>query len=96
MSFKKVWVLLVRLLLKAEETISGSLNAFESALQNLLVGFGNADADMEQLSKNMVDAFQSVVKNITPVIENIVKALPIAIEALLDAFLIYYRHCLLR
>ena len=71
--------------LEAEETISGSLNAFESALQNLLVGFGNADADMEQLSKNMVDAFQSVVKNITPVIENIVKALPIAIEALLDA-----------
>jgi len=65
--------------LEAEETISGSLNAFESAFQNLLVGFGNADADMEQLSKNMVDTF------ITPVIENIVKALPIAIEALLDA-----------
>ncbi len=82
--------------LEAEETISGSLNAFESALQNLLVGFGNADADMEQLSKNMVDAFQSVVKNITPVIENIGRPCPSQLKHYWMRFLICYRHCLLR
>lgn len=32
---------------EAEHTISGSINSMQAALQNLMVGFGNADADME-------------------------------------------------
>lgn len=71
--------------LEAEHTISGSINSLQSAVSNLVVGFGNADADMAQLCNNVVDAFQDVMKNITPVIENIVKALPTAVEAMMVA-----------
>ena len=71
---------------EAEGTISGSINAMQAALQNMLVGFGDADADMELLCQNMVDALQNVIKNITPVIENMVKVLPTVTGALLDAF----------
>lgn len=71
--------------LEAENTISGSINSLQSAVSNLVVGFGNADADMAQLCENVVDAFGDVMKNITPIIENIVKALPIAVEAMMVA-----------
>lgn len=70
---------------EAEATISGSMNALKSAVSNLIVGFGDANADMELLCGNMVDAFKTVVANITPVIENIVAALPTALDALLTA-----------
>lgn len=70
---------------EAEATISGSVNALKSAVSNLIVGFGDADADMELLCNNMVDAFKTVVANITPVIENIVAALPTVLDALLTA-----------
>ena len=71
---------------EAENTISGSINSLQAALQNLLVGFGNADADMEMLCQNMVDALQNVIRNVPPVIENMVKVLPTVTDALLTAF----------
>lgn len=71
---------------EAENTISGSINSLQAALKNLLVGFGNADADMEMLCQNMVDALQNVIRNVTPVIENMVKVLPTVTDALLTAF----------
>ena len=68
---------------EAEHTIEGSMNSMKAAIDNLIVGFGNADADIEMLCNNVVDAFQDVLTNITPVIENIIKALPTALNALL-------------
>lgn len=70
---------------EAEGTISGSINALQAALQNMLVGFGDANADMDMLCQNMVDALQNVITNITPIIENMVKVLPTITGALLDA-----------
>ena len=70
---------------EAEATISGSMNALKSAVSNLIVGFGDANADMELLCGNMVDAFKTVVENITPVIENLIAALPTVLDALLTA-----------
>lgn len=69
---------------EAEHTIEGSMNSMKAAIDNLIVGFGNADADIEQLCNNVVDAFQDVLTNITPVIENIISALPTALNALLE------------
>ena len=69
---------------EAEHTIEGSMNAMKAAIDNLVVGFGNADADIEQLCSNVVDAFQDVLTNITPVIENIIAALPAALNALIS------------
>ena len=71
--------------LEAEETISGSLNMMGSAWSNLIVGFGNADADMGKLVGAVVGAFNTVVKNIVPVIENIAAALPMAFKEMLPA-----------
>lgn len=68
---------------EAEHTIEGSMNSMKAAIDNLIVGFGNADADIEQLCNNVVDAFQDVLTNITPVIENIISALPTALNALI-------------
>lgn len=70
---------------EAEATISGSMNALKSAVSNLIVGFGDANADMELMCGNMVDAFKTVVENITPVIENIIASLPTVLDALLTA-----------
>ena len=70
---------------EAEHTIAGSISSMQSAIQNLIVGFGRADADMTMLCNNVVDAFEDVVNNITPIIENIVAALPIVTGALLNA-----------
>lgn len=71
---------------EAENTISGSINSLQAALQNMLVGFGDANADMNMLCQNMVDALKNVIKNVTPVIENMVKVLPTVTDALLTAF----------
>lgn len=68
---------------EAEHTIEGSMNSMKAAIDNLIVGFGNADADIEQLCSNVVDAFQDVLTNITPVIENIISALPTALNTLI-------------
>ena len=70
---------------EAEATISGSVNALKSAVSNLIVGFGDADADMELLCSNMADAFKTVIANVAPVIGNIAAALPTALDALLTA-----------
>ena len=70
---------------EATETVSGSFGLMQAAAQSFVAGLGNADADMTNLTKNLVDAFQAVVKNITPVLQNLVKALPDALDALLQA-----------
>ena len=71
---------------EAEGTITGSINAMKSAWQNWLVGLGNPDADMRKLTENLVDGFQTVVKNIIPIIGNITEALPQAFSAIIPAF----------
>lgn len=70
---------------ESTQTITGSIGLLKAALSSFTAGLGNANADMTNLTGNLVDAFQAVVKNITPVIENIVKALPTAISGLLGA-----------
>ena len=69
---------------EAEHTIEGSMNSMKAAVANLVVGFGDADADIEQLCDNVANAFQDVLTNITPIIENIIAALPTALNALLE------------
>ena len=70
---------------EAEYTISGSISSMQAALQNLVVGFGDANADIGMLCGNVADAFKDVITNITPVIENIIKALPTALDAIIAA-----------
>lgn len=69
---------------ESSETITGSLGMLKAAFGSLMGGLGNVDADVENLTENLVDAFKAVVKNIVPVLGNIVSVLPTAIAAILD------------
>ncbi len=70
---------------ESTQTVTGSLGLLEAAFGSFTAGLGNADADMQNLTNNLVDAFQAVVTNIVPIIENIASALPTAFEAILGA-----------
>lgn len=70
---------------EAEATISGSIGMLKSSFQNLITGLGDADADIDKLCDNVVNSFNSVVKNITPVVRNLAKTVPNALEGILDA-----------
>ena len=72
---------------EAESTIEGSVNAMKAAFQNLIVGFGDSNADIGMLSKNLVDAFSTVATNIAPVLQNIAAALPTAFAGMLPAIM---------
>lgn len=66
-------------------TVTGSLGLLQAAVGSFTAGLGNADADMQNLTANMVDAFKSVITNITPIIENLTEALPDAFDAMIGA-----------
>ncbi|MEE3440551.1 phage tail protein, partial [Ruminococcus sp.] len=70
---------------EAEKTIQGSANAMKAAFENLITGFGNADADMKLLVQNLADSLNTVIKNVTPVLNNIVSVLPTVLDSLLGA-----------
>lgn len=56
---------------EAAGTIQGSVASMQGAWQNFLVGLADSDADLSQLSENLVSAIGQVAENITPIIENI-------------------------
>ena len=70
---------------ESTQTISGSIGLLGAALGSFVAGLGNADADMTNLTNNLVDAFQAVVTNVVPIIKNITEALPTAFDAILSA-----------
>ena len=61
---------------EAEGTISGSIAAFKASVSNLLAGMGDANADVGQLTDNMIAAFQTMADNIIPILQNIWDHLP--------------------
>lgn len=70
---------------EASTTISGSIGQLTAAVQTWVAGLGNSSADIDKLTKNILDAFQDVVKNVVPVVENIVKQLPVVVQAIIPA-----------
>lgn len=70
---------------EATETITGSLGLLQAALTSFTAGLGNAEADMQNLTQNLVDAFKTVVDNLVPVFGNIVAALPQVTDELAKA-----------
>lgn len=61
---------------EAADTIEGSINSMKASWQNFVAGLGDSNADISQLTGNLIQSATNVAKNITPVIQNIVKALP--------------------
>lgn len=65
---------------EASGTISGSIQTMKSAVDNFVTGVGSADADIDQLLGNIIDAFDDCVDNILPIVERIVDKVPQIIE----------------
>lgn len=61
---------------EAEGTISGSIAAFKASVSNLLAGMGDANADVDQLTDNVIAAFHTMADNIIPILQNIWDHLP--------------------
>lgn len=61
---------------EAEGTISGSIAAFKASVSNLLAGMGDANADVGQLTDNVVEAFKTMAGNVIPILQNIWDHLP--------------------
>lgn len=61
---------------EASSTISGSIATLKAAVENLALGFANADADVGELAKNATESFAQVAENVIPVIEQILESIP--------------------
>lgn len=61
---------------EASSTISGSIATLKAAVENLALGFANADADVGELTKNTTESFEQVAENVIPVIEQILESIP--------------------
>lgn len=75
---------------EAEATISGSMNALKSAVSNLIVGFGDANADMELLTavgELLPTLLESVTELFSQVLSTILSLLPQLIPAAVQALM---------
>lgn len=61
---------------EASGTISGSIDTMKAAFQNLIIGLGMNNADIDMLLENVVVSFQNVVNNIQPIIERLIDYIP--------------------
>jgi len=70
---------------EATQTISGSIGQLTAAVQTWVAGLGSSQADITQLTRNILTAFNDVVRNITPVVKNIVGQLPVVVQTVIPA-----------
>ena len=61
---------------EAERTIQGSIAALKASWQNLLIGLGQDQSDIDALTNNVADALIKVLDNIEPVLERMADRLP--------------------
>lgn len=60
---------------EASETISGSIASMKAAFSNFVTGLADENADVEQLTEDLVDSVGTVVKNLAPVIWQVLKTI---------------------
>lgn len=64
---------------EAASTISGSANAMKSAWKNLLTGFGDSNADIENLVTVLIDSVETMMGNLAPVVSRVLSGIAQAI-----------------
>ena len=84
---------------EAATTIEGSVNMMKAAWENWLTSLGDSDADMAQLTDNLVESFETAAENVVPRVAIILGTLlgsvpgivaevgPVAAQALQDTFM---------
>ena len=60
---------------EAATTIEGSVNMMKAAWENWLTGLGDSDADMSQLTDNLVTSVETAAKNVMPRVAEILGTL---------------------
>ena len=68
---------------EAATTIEGSVNSMKAAWENWLTGLGTEDADLSQLTSNLVTSFENVASNVIPRVATIVSTLIAELPGLL-------------
>lgn len=66
------------------ETVTGSIGMMGAAWQSWLAGLGDSNADMSQLTTNLVEAVKTVFSNIGPVIGEIFSSMPDVFSGLFE------------
>lgn len=57
--------------LEASTTVEGSINSMKAAWSNFVTGLGNDNADISELSRQLIQSVETVAANVLPVIETI-------------------------
>ena len=70
---------------EARETVSGSIGLLTASVESLMAGLGNSEADIVNLTQNVIDAFGSVKDNVMPVLQAVSDALPQVAQELVEA-----------
>lgn len=66
--------------LEASTTIEGSIGAMKAAYANFVTGLGNDNADISELSSQLIQSVGTVAENVLPVIETVLKNIAEAVQ----------------
>lgn len=66
--------------LEASTTVEGSVNSMKSAWSNFVTGLGNDNADISELSAQLIESVGTVAENVLPVVETVLKNIAEAVS----------------
>ena len=66
--------------LEASTTIEGSISAMKAAYSNFVTGLGNDNADISELSSQLIQSVGTVAENVLPVVETVLKNIAEAVQ----------------
>ena len=79
--------------LEASTTIEGSIGAMKAAYANFVTGLGNDNADISELSSQLIQSVGTVAENVLPVVETVLKNIAQAVQedgpAMIEKFVSY-------
>lgn len=79
--------------LEASTTIEGSISAMKAAYSNFVTGLGNDNADISELSAQLIESVGTVAENVLPVVETVLKNIAQAVQedgpAMIEKFVSY-------
>ena len=70
---------------ESRETISGSIGMMQASIETWIAGLGDSEADIGQLTENVIDSFQTVVDNTVPIVENVIQSAPQIYDSIMSA-----------
>ena len=79
--------------LEASTTIEGSVSAMKAAWSNFVTGLGNDNANISELSAQLIESVGTVAENVLPVVETVLKNIAQAVQedgpAMIEKFVSY-------